>query len=181
MFFFLTDFFNFLFVNFNLNPPVGKHGPKNWGMSIPITNPAVRFALKTEANFKNLPDMKSWTKTRIFGNGSPFSIHNLRHLGGFNMILLIFIGKIAYNDFVVSIFDYKFVFQLGGSVTPDTPDYRGPGGEDVTATGGMDFISAPTSGGASWWGGLVNKCIDSWESKGLRVPQCQPLQEIWSS
>ena len=65
------------------------------------------------------------------------------------MILLIFIGKIAYNDFVVSIFDYKFVFQLGGSVTPDTPDYRGPGGEDVTATGGMDFISAPTSGGAS--------------------------------
>ena len=64
-------------------------------------------------------------------------------------MILLFQWFCYLNDFVISIFEY--VFQLGGSVTPDTPDtpdYIDPGGEDVTATRGMDFISAPTSGGA---------------------------------
>lgn len=49
-----------------------------------------------------VPDMKSWTKTHIFWNGSPFSIHNLRYLGGFNMILLIFTPQNCLQWFFVS-------------------------------------------------------------------------------
>ena len=55
--------------------------------------------------------------------------------------------SLFFNDCVIPIFDYNMCFSWGGSVTPDTPP--DPGGEDVAATGGMDFISAPTSGGAS--------------------------------
>lgn len=63
---------------------------------------------------------------------------------------------------------------------PDTPDID-PGGEDVTTTGGMDVISAPTSGqlgSAEGVGKQVKSCIDSWKSKGISMPT---LQEIWSS